>query len=67
MYFANRFSPKLQTKFPTFAKYNRDRNRNNRPEDIWKNFDEDKKLSPRFGIGLFEILKEVFKVNILLK
>jgi len=34
-----------------------------KPEDIWKDLDEDRNLSPRFGIGLFEILKEVFEKN----
>ena len=34
-----------------------------KPEDIWRDLDKDKNLSPRFGVGLFEILKEVFEEN----
>ena len=34
-----------------------------KPDDIWKNLDEERNLSPRFGIGLFEILNEVFEEN----
>lgn len=34
-----------------------------KPEDVWRDLDEDRDLSPRFGIGLYEILKEVFEEN----
>lgn len=32
-----------------------------KPEDVWREMDEERNLSPRFGIGLFEILNEVFQ------
>lgn len=32
-----------------------------KPEDVWREMDEERNLSPRFGIGLFEILNEMFQ------
>jgi hypothetical protein len=32
-----------------------------KPEYIWRDIGEDGNLTPRFGIGLFEILNEIFK------
>lgn len=34
-----------------------------KPDEIWRDLDEDRNLSPKFGIGLFEILNEVFEEN----
>ena len=34
-----------------------------KPEDVWREMDEESNLSPRFGIGLFEILNEMFQEN----
>jgi hypothetical protein len=31
-----------------------------KPEEIWSRFQEDKSLSPQFGIGIFELLSDVF-------
>jgi hypothetical protein len=31
-----------------------------KPEEVWSVLDEDRSLSPKFGIGIFEILNDVF-------
>lgn len=31
-----------------------------KPEDVWGRLDEGRSLSPKFGLGIFEILREVF-------
>lgn len=33
------------------------------PGDIWKNLDEDRRLSPQFGLGMFELLKDIYDKN----
>jgi hypothetical protein len=31
-----------------------------KPEEVWETLDEGRSLSPKFGLGIFEILREVF-------
>jgi hypothetical protein len=32
-----------------------------KPEEIWQPFDAEKHLSPKFGLGIYELLKDVFE------
>jgi hypothetical protein len=32
-----------------------------KPEEIWRVLDDDRSLSPQFGIGIFELLNEIFE------
>lgn len=34
-----------------------------RPEDVWETLNESRSFSPRFGLGIFDILREVFDEN----
>ena len=34
-----------------------------RPEEVWETLDEGRSFSPKFGLGIFEILREVFDEN----
>jgi len=38
-----------------------------KPDEIWQDLDDDGNLSPKFGIGIFEILNEIFKKNFMFK
>jgi hypothetical protein len=34
-----------------------------KPDEIWQPLDENRNLSPKFGIGIFELLTEIFEQN----